>query len=115
VLLVSTASAATVRKERGVVSINRGHGYEPVSDAREGKPGDLVVASPAGKGTIIYSDGCEINVEPNDVTYIQQGSPCKVLTPRSNVRSYVIGAALVGGVVAGIILLSHDDSHPASP
>ena len=115
VLLVSPATAATVRKVQGVVSINRGHGYEPVSDVTEGKSGDLVIASPEGRGTVTYPDGCEVEVVPNGITFIREDSPCKILTPHSNVKSYVIGTALVGGLVAGIILLAHDGNHPASP
>jgi len=115
VLITSTALAATVRREQGTVSINRGQGMQKVADVTTGKPGDMVTAAPGGLGKIIYPDGCEVEVKPSEIAFIQAKSPCTGPILSSNTKSYLIGTALVGGLVTGIVLLAEDDDSPASP
>jgi hypothetical protein len=117
VLVASTALAATVRREQGTVSINRGHGQEPVSGETTGNPGDMVIASPDGRGTIIYADGCEVKVKPYEIAFVLAKSPCHQHQPllRSDTKSYLLGTALVGGLVGAIFLLKGHGVKPISP
>ena len=115
VLITSTALAATVRREQGTVSINRGQGQQPISGETTGNPGDMVTASPDGRGKIIYADGCEVEVKPFEIAFVLAKSPCNQPVLQSNTKAYLLGAALVGGLVAGIVLLADQGDRPASP
>ena len=38
--------------------------------------GDLVMVGPGGSATVVYDDGCKVNVQPGAVTTIAPLSPC---------------------------------------
>jgi hypothetical protein len=73
----AASSAATVKIIQGQVSINRGDGFKPATGTVEARVGDLVMANPGGKGRIVYSGGCVVDVYPGAVVAVQPGS-CKV-------------------------------------
>jgi hypothetical protein len=120
---------------KGNVFVNQGKGFEPVTVAVQARAGDSVMAYMAYKGgraKIVYPDGCAVEVNSTTaVVYVQATSPCKVqvaatqTTGALSVGTYAVGAAIVGGVGAAVILLanggsdnngsSHEHSHPASP
>jgi len=133
VLCTTPAWGATVHVLSGKALLNAGQGYHELVGYAEGKAGDLVMVQPQGHAKIVYSDGCEVIVEPGAVATIQETSPCKAGLVGEGAGRYLIGAAVVGGVVVGIVALSggsdddnestkklskkmsKDESKPASP
>jgi hypothetical protein len=106
--------AATVNSTGGQVLINRGDGYKQVAGSTQGNPGDTVVANPGGSGTIVYPDGCVVDVMPGTVVTIAAQSPCTAGTGTGiNATTFALGAVVVGGGVGAAILLGQDKS--ASP
>ena len=81
VFLGAPASAATIQSVKPEVSVNRGQGYqEVVTAATPAKDGDQVMAGPGGRGKIVYSDGCAVDVYPGSVVTVKEGS-CKPAKP----------------------------------
>ena len=79
VLLSSSSWAATgttVEPSLGAVLINNGTGFKQIKKPVKAKVGDSVMVSPDGAATIVYADGCRINVEPGTVSTVAQLSPC---------------------------------------
>lgn len=110
----TAAIAATVNSTGGQVLINRGGGYQQVAGATEGNPGDTVVVNPGGSGTIVYPDGCVVDVSPGTVVTIGAQSPCSTGAGPTG-TTFAIGALVVGGGVGAAILLSQQDDKKASP
>ena len=107
------ASAASVTKIRGPVSINHGGGFIPISGGVTASPGDAVMAGPSGAAEIVYNDGCREKVDAGSVVRVAETSPCNTGSVPTN---FIIGAAVVAGGVGAAIALSDDhDDHPASP
>ena len=109
------AHAATVNSAGGQVLINRGDGYKQVVGSTEGNPGDTVVANPGSGGTIVYADGCTVNIEPGTVVTIAASPPCASGTGGVSGTTFAIGAAVVGGGVAAALLLGKGGDKSASP
>jgi hypothetical protein len=123
------ALAASVDSIQGQVSVNRGNGYQRVAASTEAKAGDQVMASPAGSANIVYADGCVVSVKPGAVVSVGAQSPCTARflvdeVPGQNphpARPYIIGAAVVAGVVAIAVIVSqsnngnNNNNKPASP
>lgn len=111
-ILMSAASfAATVDAIQGSVSINRGGGFQPVTGATPAKSGDTVMVRPGGSAQITYENGCTHTATVDGVYIVQDNPICEVGFTGTN---FLVGAAVVGGVVGAVILLSDDDK-PASP
>lgn len=112
------AFAATVTAVQGQVLVNRGQGYQLIQGATEVNPGDTVVVNPGGIAQIVYPDGCSMQFQPGSVVAIGPQSPCEAQQQSGqagvNGTTLAIGAVVVGGGVAAIILLSQNDK-PASP
>lgn len=106
----SSAWAATIQPIDGETLVNRGDGYIQILDSVQGNAGDVVMVRPNGRATIIYADGCEQTVLPEEVVTVSAQSPCEAgPAVGNNAGKYLIGGALVAGTVAGIILLTGDD------
>ena len=75
-LLVSSSWAATIEPGQGNLSVNQGQGFQPANGRVEAKVGDAVMVSPDGAATIVYADGCKVNVRPGAVATITPLSPC---------------------------------------
>ena len=76
---LAATTVATVQVIQGQVSINRGEGFQPAAGTAEAHNGDSVMVSPGGKGRIVYSSGCAVEVYPGVVT-VREGS-CKASEP----------------------------------
>ena len=75
--------------------------------------GDSVIASPGGSAKIVYDDGCTEEVKPGDIATVKPASPCNpgaYVAPSHPARPYIIGAAVVGGVVTAAVLLGRNSS-----
>jgi hypothetical protein len=60
----------------GELSINQGHGFKHVTRRINAKVGDSVMVGPGGTATVVYDDGCKVNVQPGAVISIESLSPC---------------------------------------
>jgi hypothetical protein len=76
VLAASPAWAAVVQPGSGNLTINQGQGFKPVTSASNANVGDSVMVGPGGSATIVYEDGCKIDVRPGAVVTIAPLSPC---------------------------------------
>jgi hypothetical protein len=75
-LLMSGPSwAATVEPGYGDLTINHGQGFKPLTSRTSASVGDSVMVGPGGAATIVYDDGCKVNVQPGAVTTIAPLSP----------------------------------------
>ena len=111
----SSAWAATIQPIDGETLVNRGEGYIQILDSVQGNAGDVVMVRPNGRATIVYDDGCEQTVLPEEVVTVSAQSPCKVGPALgNNAGKYLLGGALVAGTVAGIVLLTGDDDDSKS-
>jgi hypothetical protein len=72
----SLAQAATIEPVYGNLSVNQGQGFQPVNGRIEANVGDAVMVGPDGTATVVYSDGCQVNVQPGAVVSIAPLSPC---------------------------------------
>ena len=110
-LLVAAAEAATVQVLNGPVYVNRGEGFRQVSGGTEAVPGDVVMAGAGGSGQLNYGDGCKVDIAPGSTVAVQEKSPCRRGGAWLN---YALGATIVGGTIAAIIV-TEDDDGPVSP
>jgi hypothetical protein len=77
VLAGSPCWAATiVEPGTGDLTINRGQGFKPAKKGAQVKVGDRVMVGPGGAATVVYDDGCKVDVQPGSVTTIAPLSPC---------------------------------------
>jgi hypothetical protein len=117
------ASAATVESVSGSVFVNRGKGFVAATGGTQVKTGDVVMVRDGGEALVVYTDGCQARVKPAESITVTEASPCSLakeanLTPGLPAPgTLLIGAAVVGGTIAGAIALSNNDSKssPASP
>ena len=63
-LLSCPAAAATVESVKGKVLINRGDGFQPVTNGAPANAGDRLMASAAASAKLVYSGRCRVNVVP---------------------------------------------------
>jgi hypothetical protein len=115
----STSSlAAVVNATQGQVLVNQGSGYQQVAGSIEASPGATVVVNPGGAAQIVYPDGCSVAVQPGSVYTIAPQSPCLAqngqATTGVNGTTLALGAVVVGGGVAALLLLNSNDK-AASP
>jgi hypothetical protein len=76
VLAASPSWAAVVEPGVGDLTINHGQGFKPVTGPINANVGDMIMVSPGGNATIVYEDGCKVNVKPGAVASIAPLSPC---------------------------------------
>ena len=76
VLVASPSWAAVVQPGLGNLTINQGQGFKPVTTAVNANVGDSVMVGPGGSATVVYEDGCKVDVRPGAVTTIAPLSPC---------------------------------------
>ena len=98
--------------------VNQGSGYLQVVGATDAGPGATVVVNPGGSAQIVYPDGCSVAVQPGSVYTISPQSPCLAqgdqTTSGVNGTTLALGAVVVGGGVAALLLLNSKDKS-ASP
>jgi hypothetical protein len=84
VALSWSSFAATVMPEQGIVLVNRGNGYQNVTEPTNVKPGDILVVNPGGSAQLAYDDGCFVPVAVGLIVTVGAESPCTMqgsLTP----------------------------------
>jgi hypothetical protein len=127
-LVGSPSLAATIEPGQGDLSINQGQGFKPIKSRVDANVGDRVMAGPRGTATVVYNDGCKVDVQPGAVTIIAPMSPCAAgayaqendycLNQRSGYcwkpGSLVVPGA-IGVMITDIILGTSGHARPASP
>jgi hypothetical protein len=112
------AWAASIDPVQGELSVNQRQGFQKIDSRIEANVGDSVMVSPYGSATVSYPDGCKVNVRPGAVMTIAPLSPCASgsyaadleLPPPLAVPPPVdwfpvgVGAAVVGGTLAGLCI-----------
>jgi hypothetical protein len=103
-LLSSSTWAATLEPGQGQISVNQGQGFQPVNSRVDANVGDSVMVSPDGSASVVYADGCKVNVRPGAVATIAPISPCasgSYADDNNNGSDW--GPLLMGVVVLGFI------------
>ena len=77
-LVTSPLSAATLQVTQGKAQINRGQGFEPVTNTSTVNPGDIVTVQPGGNAQIVYPDGTIQPIEPGGVASVGAGTTAPV-------------------------------------
>jgi hypothetical protein len=99
----SSCLAATVEPAQGDLSINQGQGFQPVNGRVDAKVGDSVMVAPGGAATVVYDDGCKVDVQPGAVATIAPLSPC---ASGSYAQDVDWGGVILSGVAAGALGLA---------
>ena len=75
-LFTSSAWSATLEPGQGNLLVNQGQGFQPVNSRIDANVGDSVMVGPGGSASVVYGDGCTVDVQPGAVTTIAPLSPC---------------------------------------
>jgi hypothetical protein len=112
---------ALVEVTNHTISVNRGQGFRQVADVTPVNPGDLVMASAAGHGWILYPD-CDVEVLPGRVYTVEDRPGMVRIRDPKEVRPICkravpywllgVGAA---GLAAGIAVAIGDDDDKRPP
>ena len=138
--LASVAQAASLTVTQGDVLLSRGAGYETVKGPAELLVGDTVLGKPGSAAQIAFADGCTVPLGVGTVFKVGTTSPCETHSAgpgasgvgslkdmgassgdsgwnwhNKPVLPYVLGAAAIGGMVAGWTRDDDHDHHSASP
>lgn len=76
VSMMPSVFAAKIVPIKGNILVTSGAGYQRVDGAMELKPGDAAIAAPDAQASLIYDDGCVVDVKPGMVAWIEPTSPC---------------------------------------
>ena len=79
IAVVSGAQAAELTPHRGEILVNSGAGYRVTEGMMELKSGDAIFARPQSHASLIYGDGCAIDIAPGSVVWVRPSSPCTAL------------------------------------
>ena len=101
--MATGASATTLESTAGVVRVNQGDGFKPMSGTMRVRPGDRVLADGRGKGAVHFSDGCNVPMRSGSVFMVPDVSPC-ALKAQFPAAEAAAGSGGFGGLagVAGI-------------
>ncbi len=109
---VAAAQVAEVRPVRGEILVNTGVGFRAITETVQLKPGDVALAGDQASGSLIYEDGCRVDVVPGSLVWVRARSPCRAdagqppprdpeptLVPRTNWDSSWLagGAVMIDG------------------
>ena len=103
-MLLSTSGwAATLEPGQGTLSINQGQGFQQVNGRIDANVGDSVMVAPGGSATVVYGDGCTVNVQPDSVTTIAPISPCAAGSYAQDGGGSLTGALIMGAAAGTAI------------
>lgn len=99
-LTSGSAAAAMLQPGQGDLTINQGQGFRPVNSRVDAHVGDAVMVGPDGSATVVYDDGCKVDVQPGAVMTITPLSPC---ASGSYAFDPDYGSLLLAGGAAGLV------------
>ena len=111
-LFTSSAWSAALEPGQGGLLVNQGQGFQPVNSRIDANVGDSVMVGPGGSASVVYGDGCTVDVQPGAVTTIAPLSPCasgsyaQATTPCMGTWVEGVGCVVVIGGVATIVGLA---------
>ena len=76
ILMSLPAFAATVQSVKGKILINRGEGFQPVTEGAQANAGDRLMADAGGSAKVVYPGGCQVRVIPGTVVSVGKQPPC---------------------------------------
>ena len=76
-LLSSAAMAVTLQPLQGKVLINRGAGFQHVTEPITAAVGDSIMVSADGNAQVVYDSQCSVPVNPGNVVTIALEAPCQ--------------------------------------
>jgi hypothetical protein len=97
-----SASAATLQPGQGALSVNQGQGFAPVNSRVDANAGDSVMVGPGGSATVVYDDGCKVDVQPGTVATVAAISPCASGSYAADPDYGAIGLGLAAAGGAGL-------------
>jgi hypothetical protein len=120
IFLSGSAWAATLVPGEGTLTVNQGQGFQPVNARVDTNVGDSVMVAPGGTATLVYDDGCKVDVQPGSVTTVAPISPCasgSYAQGNNNDSATALGALAVIGGVTGVIVYegTRSTNGPSSP
>ena len=86
VLTMTPALAAEIVPVTGAIFANTGAGYQPVGGRMKLNEGDSVIAGPGAQGSLVYADGCTLEVVLGMVAWVEAKPPC----PEGGARAAVL-------------------------
>ena len=77
--------------------------------------GSIVMTGAASSATIVYPDGCVVNVAAKSSVTVGSLSPCALAAnggtvPQGYTATIIVGAVVIGGAVAVIVNLNNSNS-----
>jgi hypothetical protein len=118
VLVASPSWAATVEPGVGNLTINQGQGFKPVTTTANANVGDSVMVGPGGSATVVYDDGCKVDIRPGAVTTIAPLSPCASGSKAQNDDHWgwwIGGILLAAGIAIAAWRASEGNGTTAAP
>lgn len=140
-MFATNVSAVTLSNVQGSVYVNKGDGFQAVSNGTALSSGDRVRVSAGGSANIVYENGCATFVGAGKVAVVQSSAPScgganlttdsvgdaagssslAAAAPTSvgiGTETILIGGLVVGGAVGLAVAVSNsnnDDKPPVSP
>jgi hypothetical protein len=105
-VLSSSTWAASLQPGQGDLSINQGKGFQPINGRVDASVGDSIMVGPSGSATLVYEDGCKVDVQPGAVATVAPISPCAsgayADNNDSNWGAIAMGVVALGAIGGGI-------------
>lgn len=95
VSMMPSVYAAKIVPIQGEILVNSGAGYQRIVGAVELKPGDAAIALSNGQASLVYDDGCAVDVVPGMVAWVEPTSPCAAGTGRTRDPDPTLSASRV--------------------
>lgn len=120
VFLSGSSWAATLEPGQGALTLNQGQGFQPVNARIDANVGDSVMVAPGGSATLVYDDGCKVDVQPGAAISVTPISPCasgSYAQDNTNTTTALLAIGTVGAIAGTLIYegTKSTNSTPASP
>lgn len=114
------AQAASLENVRGEVWVGRDQGFRAILGPEDLSPGDKVKVGSDGLASIVYPDGCKVELRANALATVAEDSPCSERSSSICEGIECLGPAFVGGGLgaagaAALFALRRGSSNPPFP
>ncbi len=117
--MVTSAQAVTLSDVQGIVSADRGKGFQHVAIGAQLGPGDRIRTG-EGSVSVVYENGCASRVGPNQLVVVPSSPPpCQALGPayrpeadgELSVNEIINNVFVVGAVIALVVAIAVAAGH----